>query len=134
MRAVLFLTDGGSIASGADEIFIGEMNAGSVKTVDWTIVLPHVGTYSVLVEALGIDSDGNPCKVSESTSISVRSSSLPTDINKDGIVDIMDIAFVAGAFNTSLGDPKWNGIADLDNNGLVDILDISKVARDFNRS
>jgi hypothetical protein len=127
---VLILTDGGSITSGADQIYIGEMGAGAVKTVEWTVMFPHSGTYNVVVEVSGIDSNGNPCAVSGSTSVAV-SSGLPTDLNKNGIVDIEDIVIAAAAFDASPGDPNWNEAADLDNNGIIDILDIYRVAKDF---
>ena len=52
----------------------------------------------------------------------------PADLNDDEIVDILDIAIVAKAFGSKLGDPNWNAIADLDKNGIVDIIDIAKVA------
>ncbi|MEM2568286.1 MAG: dockerin type I domain-containing protein, partial [Candidatus Bathyarchaeia archaeon] len=59
---------------------------------------------------------------------------LPTDLNKDGIVDIIDIAIVAKAYGSKPGDPNWNEIADIDKNGVVDILDVSAVARDYGKT
>jgi uncharacterized protein YfaS (alpha-2-macroglobulin family) len=58
---------------------------------------------------------------------------LSTDINGDGIVNILDLALVAKAWNTRPGDPKWNPRCDLDGNGLINILDIVPVARDFGK-
>lgn len=58
---------------------------------------------------------------------------LATDINSDGVVNIIDITIVAKAFGTNSEDPNWNPKADLDNNGIVNIIDISKVAKDFGR-
>lgn len=65
------------------------------------------------------------------------SSSLPVDVNYDGIVNIIDIAAVAKAFDSGYGppiDPRWNFRADIDNNRVVNILDIGVVARDFGRT
>lgn len=59
---------------------------------------------------------------------------LPTDLNKDGIVDVIDIAIVAKAHGSKPGDPNWNEIADIDKNGVVDILDVSAVARDYGKT
>jgi hypothetical protein len=61
-------------------------------------------------------------------------STLVTDLNFDGAVNILDIAIVGAAYNTEPGDPKWNELADLDKNGTVNILDISAVAKDFGKT
>jgi hypothetical protein len=54
-----------------------------------------------------------------------------TDVNNDGVVDILDITLVARAFNSNPGGPNWNPVADIDHNGVIDILDIACVAMDF---
>ena len=59
---------------------------------------------------------------------------LDTDLNKDGTVNILDIALVAKAYGTEPGDDKWNEIADLDDNEKVDILDIATVAKDYGKT
>jgi hypothetical protein len=62
------------------------------------------------------------------------SSSLPVDVNYDGIVNIIDIAAVAKAFESEYGppiDPRWNFRADIDNNRVVNIADIAAVAKHF---
>lgn len=58
---------------------------------------------------------------------------LLTDLNNDGIVDIIDVAMVAKAFGSKLGDSNWNPIADLDKNGWINIIDIATVAREFGK-
>jgi len=50
------------------------------------------------------------------------------DINADGIVDILDIATVALAFNSVFGDTNWNPVADINGDSCVDIFDIVIVA------
>jgi len=60
-----------------------------------------------------------------------------TDLNKDGIVNIVDITIVAVAWipeGTTPEHPKWNPIADIDNNGIINIVDIAKVAVDFGKT
>jgi len=56
---------------------------------------------------------------------------LPSDLNRDRVVNIIDIAIVARAFGARPGDPTWDPIADLDGNGVINIIDIAIVARDF---
>lgn len=56
------------------------------------------------------------------------------DLNKDGIVNILDITVVAIGYNSRLGDSNWNLTVDLDKNGAVNILDISMVAKDYGKT
>jgi len=57
----------------------------------------------------------------------------PTDLNKDGIVNIIDIAIVSKAYGSKPGDPRWNETADLDKNGIINIVDLAMVAKDFGK-
>ncbi len=50
------------------------------------------------------------------------------DLDGDNKVDIVDVATVALAYNTTPGDARWNPIVDLDNDGVVDITDVATVA------
>lgn len=54
-----------------------------------------------------------------------------TDLNGDGVVNILDIAIVAKAYGTTPEDPGWNPIADLDGSEIINILDIAMVAKDY---
>jgi hypothetical protein len=56
---------------------------------------------------------------------------LPTDLNKDGKVDILDVTIVAVAYRSEPGDNNWNAVADIDGNAQVNILDLSMVGRDY---
>lgn len=53
-----------------------------------------------------------------------------TDMNKDGVVNIVDIAKVARSFACKPGDSRWIPTADLDRNEIIDIVDLSRVAKD----
>lgn len=50
------------------------------------------------------------------------------DVNYDGIVDILDISFVAEAYGFELGDPDFEPDADIDCNDVINILDVAMVA------
>lgn len=56
-----------------------------------------------------------------------------TDIDRNGEVDIFDIASVAKAYGAEPSHQNWNPKLDLDGSGLVDIFDIAKVAKDFGK-
>jgi hypothetical protein len=57
-----------------------------------------------------------------------------TDINSDGVVDILDVTVVAIAYGSKPGEKKWNPIADLDKNGEINILDVTLVAKDYGKT
>jgi hypothetical protein len=53
------------------------------------------------------------------------------DINKDGVVDLHDLAIVAAAYGSTPGDPNWNPDADLNKDGVVSLLDFQLVANEY---
>jgi len=55
------------------------------------------------------------------------------DVNRDGVLNIIDIAKVARSFGSSPGHENWNPTADLDENERINIVDISMAAREFGR-
>ncbi len=55
----------------------------------------------------------------------------PGDINRDGKVDIKDVAIAAKAFGSCPGHPRWNPISDINLDGRVDIFDIALIAKMF---
>ena len=63
------------------------------------------------------------------------SSDYSSDVNKDGIIDVMDIAIISGHYDKYADYFRSYVIkkkdADLNKDGIVDIVDISLVARDF---
>jgi hypothetical protein len=58
---------------------------------------------------------------------------LPTDVNGDRRVNIVDVAIVAKAFGSRPGNPRWNPLADMNGDLYIDITDISLVAKSFGR-
>lgn len=53
------------------------------------------------------------------------------DLNKDGKVDILDLAIICKAYGSYPGHPRWNPEADIVSDGIINILDAVKVARVF---
>jgi len=49
---------------------------------------------------------------------------IPGDVNRDGIVNILDGVIIAVAFGSRPGDPKWNPIADIITDNIINIQDI----------
>jgi hypothetical protein len=57
-----------------------------------------------------------------------------TDLNKDGIVNILDISRVASAYGRRPGDAGWDASADLDKNEIINIVDLVKVSVDYRKT
>jgi len=55
------------------------------------------------------------------------------DINHDAIVDIFDIARIAGIFGCSSVDPQWNPHCDVNEDNVIDIFDLVVVAVNFGK-
>jgi hypothetical protein len=58
---------------------------------------------------------------------------LLTDVNRDGVVNVLDVSMTAKAFGTRAGDPGYNRFADAVSDNVINILDISAVAKDYGR-
>lgn len=58
----------------------------------------------------------------------------PGDINRDGIVDLVDTVLIGLAYDSTPASPNWNPSADINGDGIVDILDLVFVAKDFGKS
>jgi hypothetical protein len=86
------------------------------------------GTHNITVTAY--DKSGNM----NSTSVIINVQNLLADLNGDGVINIIDVAIVARAFQTSPGDAKWNSDADLNKDGIINIVDVATVAREFGKT
>lgn len=56
---------------------------------------------------------------------------MPEDINRDGKVDIKDLAAVSLVFGSYPGHPRWNRAADINHDNKVDIKDLVLIAKNF---
>lgn len=66
--------------------------------------------------------------MSSAISVKVR---IPSDINGDGAVDMIDLWLAAKAFGTKPEDPRWDPAADVNNDYIIDMVDIYTVAINF---
>lgn len=64
-------------------------------------------------------------------SISIDKPSLDGDINKDGIVSILDLTLLSQNYNSKIGDTNFNSLADFNKDGVLDIFDIVYLAKRF---
>jgi hypothetical protein len=93
---------------------------------------PDVYTiFGICVGNLTISGVGRVIRDMES---GLRIELVPPDINHDRRVDIIDIAVLARAFGSKLGDSRWNADADIQEDGTINILDIGIVAKSFGKT
>ena len=101
----------------------GALSATSVLTdnngrAESTLTLgPNPGPNSVTVSVTGIQEEQIVTAIAESPPI-------PQDVNRDDVVNILDLVFVASA----LGDEGQGLVADVNEDGIVNILDLVSVA------
>ena len=57
-----------------------------------------------------------------------------SDANNDGIVDMKDLMILIHAFNSFLGQPRWNSTYDLNHDNRIDMRDIMICVLNFGRS
>jgi outer membrane protein assembly factor BamB len=102
------------------------------NTYVWNTSSIQCGEYSIVVQAMLV-----PDEVEASNNVFLDSSLLlrtSTDLDANGVVNIIDVTIVARAFGSRPGDEKWNQNADLDNNGIINIIDVAAVAKDFGKT
>jgi len=89
-------------------------------------------TYTVLVDGSEANSTLLSCSDSSNSYLyfSYKLSTKGTlkdraDLNKDGVVDVLDMIILSTAWNSALGDPEWKPEADLNNDGVINVLDMT---------
>lgn len=112
---------------------------GTIVRYDWNfsdgtplvsgqIVTHHFSAKGVFTVQLTVTDNDNIGKI---LSFSIGVETLTGDINLDGKVDIKDIAAVAKAFGSILGQPGYSSAVDLNSDFKVDIKDIAIAAKNF---
>jgi len=117
---------------GIQKVILG-VNQSAVLTFQWTTPA-FPGNYTLRAEAGQVSGEINLANnVFVFGDITVQTF-WPTDLNYDGIVNIVDISIVAVAFGSTPEDLGWNIIADLNNDEIINILDVSMVAMEFGKT
>jgi hypothetical protein len=99
-----------------------------------SFIPPPPGVYTILgicVANLTLSGAARLLKYAES---GLRIELVPPDINHDRRVDIIDVAILASAFGSNLGDSRWNADVDVQEDGTINILDITIVAKSFGKT
>ena len=59
---------------------------------------------------------------------------IPGDINADGHVNVVDLLYMADAYGSAAGTPRYPGASDLNQDGSVDTFDLLILAATFGRA
>ncbi|NEN25911.1 hypothetical protein G3O08_20680, partial [Cryomorpha ignava] len=93
------------------------------------------GTFDVIVKVQGYLAKGIQDVVIAAGDNSLAVGAIKNgNINNDGAVNIFDVSLINAAFNTSVGNPAYNPLADLNCDGNINIFDISILNASFNQS
>jgi hypothetical protein len=99
--------------------------------VNFTLLTPELSPGQHFIEVKATNQWGNAGYANATATIPEF---LPTDLNKDGTVNILDISLVAKAYGAKPGDTTWNPVADLNEDAIINILDIAMVAKDYGKT
>ena len=56
------------------------------------------------------------------------------DLNKNGMVDIIDALTASVSYGTASGDSNYNPDADVDGSGVVNLFDLSAIAFNYGKA
>jgi hypothetical protein len=112
--------------------------------VNFTFLTPELSPGEHFIEVKATNQWGNEGYANATVTIPAY---LKTDLNKDGVVNIMDIAIVAKAYGAKHNEtdglywhsPSCNSCphtkdADLNEDKIINIIDIATVARDYGKT
>ncbi len=104
----------------------GESNGdGTLATITFEVVAAKVSTVN-LFDVLLTDKDGNSSQPQIETAKITEPPEIPRDINRDGVVNVLDLSLVASNFGK-----RGENVADVNDDGVVNIVDLTLVAAAF---
>lgn len=115
-------TDGNPIASSGD---------GTLVTFTFEVLDPQKPTFILTPAGSLLGDDDAPLPVTHGNLL-WENEAATTDVNGDGVVNILDLTRVASVFGQPVTDV--NRSADVNGDGEINILDLVQVANDFGKS
>jgi hypothetical protein len=102
-----------------------------IVVFEWNTTALAVGNYTVSGNATGVI--GETDLADNNHVYGVVFVGIPGDLNRDGVVNIVDVTIVAIAYTCKSGDDRWNANADISCDGVINIVDIASVAKEYGR-
>jgi len=94
---------------------------GSDSTARFVLSVPSTPAWLAAVCSVNVSTDRASCTVSRDP-----------DVNQDGVINILDLARIGFAYDSKVGDTRYNPSYDLNADGTVNIFDLAQVAIDYN--
>ena len=116
---------GNSVTIAASSLAGETMGDGTLATITFEVVAVKASTVSLSDVILTDSAGGSSVPQIENAEIT-EPPRLPEDINKDGVVNIIDLTLVAANFGA-----QGENIADINGDGVVNIIDLTLVASAF---
>jgi|GEM_PF-3175996 len=91
------------------------------------------GTYTLTVTLPGYETSTQEITVTEGQDEqrNVTLQRIIKDADRNGIVELEDLVFVASRFGLGEGELGWNSDADINQDGVIDMLDILFISREL---
>jgi len=102
------------------------------STYIWNTSNIQPGKYGIILQATLVTDE-----IEASNNVFIGGSLLLimlTDLDLNGMINILDVTITAKAYGCRPGDEKWDQNADLDNNGIINIVDVATVAQDYGKT
>ena len=93
---------------------------GSDSTSRFALSIPSTPAWLAAVCSVNVSTNKAGCTVSRDP-----------DVNHDGGINIGDLAQIALAYRSKIGDARYNSAYDLNADGTVNISDLAQVAFDY---
>ncbi|RKU09225.1 hypothetical protein C6501_15450 [Candidatus Poribacteria bacterium] len=126
----------GSAPLGAHGVPVATDGDGTLVTLTFEVIDPQKPVFILLPGAGLSDSNDVPLEPTLGKTVITASSqedtTLSTDVNADGEVNILDLTRVASVFGQPVTEA--NRFADVNGDGEINILDLVQVANDFGKS
>jgi hypothetical protein len=119
-----------TFTSGNNEVIKASVELGGSSV----IIKPIAALKKNTQYTLNVPKDAftNICGATNEKDYIVKFSTIFTDINKDGVVDIKDLATVASDYEKTASDSTFDSNKDINGDKMIDIFDLVFVAKDFN--
>jgi hypothetical protein len=92
--------------------------------------LQYLSSYKLIVPSGALKDEVNN-SIDSDYEINFTTAAEPEDINKDGIVNIFDIAEVARSYGLKSTDKDWDASHDLNKDGIINLFDLIAIAKKF---
>lgn len=121
----------GSSPLSVEGIPIATDGDGTLVTLTFEVLDPEKPAFIFIPEGRLLDENDAPLPVTHGNLL-WENEAATTDVNGDGVVNILDLTRVASVFGQPVTDA--NRSADVNSDGEINILDLVQVANDFGKS